>query len=145
VSEPVNEAFRSHVTSTTFVLTLGASHIAALAHVAHELKRNRSIEEDLKNKTIDRRAKPRSGPLRRAFAHSATGMNGLVSRGLVIHHHLREEDRQPGKWTGHLKPTDIWTITRAGELVIELLTEAGIWQEFADVLPPLDAFESEAA
>lgn len=128
-----NEAFRAHVTSTTFVLTLGATHIAALAHVAHQLARNQTLDEDAANGTLDQRARPASGALRRAFAHGVTGMNGLIARGLVTYHH--EVQAKPvGTW----RPSEAWTITRAGQLVIALLAEAGIWQEYADALPSPD-------
>lgn len=124
----VNERLRAHVTSTTFVLTLGATHIAALAHIDHELRRNRSLNEDLAEGTLRDIDPPQGNPLRRAFRHNATGMNGLIARGLATHTYT---DKATGAW----RPSDIWTITPAGRHVIGLLQEAGIWQEYADALP----------
>lgn len=135
-AQPINEALRSHVTATTFVLTLGSTHIAALAHVVHELARNRSINEDSAAGTLDQRASRASRndaaprPLRRAFAHSATGMNGLIARGLIEYHHCETRVDQ-------MRASEYWSITPAGHHVIGLLTEAGIWQEYGAVLPAL--------
>jgi hypothetical protein len=128
----VNEALRAHVTSAKFVLTLGATHIAALVWVERQLRHNKSTDEKLQDRTLAPTDPPLGHPLRRAFRHS--GMGGLITRGLILHHLPAGYD-QPGVWGGHLKPAEIWTITRAGRAVIDLLVEAGIWSEFADALP----------
>jgi hypothetical protein len=128
----VNEALRAHVTSAKFVLTLGATHIAALVWVERQLRNNKSTDEKLHDGTLAPHDPPLGHPLRRAFRHS--GMGGLITRGLVLHH-LPAEYAQPGVWGGHLKPAEIWTITKAGRAVIDLLVESGVWAEYADAMP----------
>src|SRR5262245_56140750 len=86
---PVNEALRAHVTSAKFVLTLGGSHIAALARLADELARDRSLEEDLAAGTLRPCDPPTGHPLRRAFRNP--GLSGLITRGLVVQYHPHRE------------------------------------------------------
>lgn len=123
----MNEALRSHVTSASFQLSLGLTHIAALVAIDHDLRRNRSIREDLDEHTFaERKPACASGPHRRAFQHNATGLHGLCRRGLVIHH---TPTRSGEEWLG-TKPEEIWEVTEAGRLVIALLKEAGLWAEY---------------
>lgn len=129
----VNESFRSHVTSGKFVLTLGSSHIAALVWIEQQLRRDRSLEEELSSGHIARRDPEMGHPLRRAFRSPGTG--GIISRGLVIHTDPRYHEGAPAdEWTRR-KPSEFWTITPAGWAVVTLLVEAGIWQEYSDALP----------
>src|SRR5438034_998622 len=64
----------------------------------------------------------------------APGAGGLIDRGL-IEHIIPDHYRAPGVNSGHLRPEQVWRITRAGQLVIDLLKEAGIWGEYAAALP----------
>lgn len=130
---PINEALRAHVTSAKFVLTLGATHIAALVGVERRLRDNRTLEEELASGQLLIRNPAQAHPLRRAFRHDTTGMAGLIARGLVVHHHPHEGGHPDG-WT-RVKPSEYWTITPAGWAVVTLLQQAGIWQEYADALP----------
>lgn len=115
-----NDLLRSHVTRVGFDLSLGKTHIAALVMLNESIKQRRYISD----RGITDRA------VRRAFTHFASGMHGCEERGLVIHHY------NPARRNGGLK----WhyTITKAGKLVIALLAEAGIYQEYADALPRLE-------
>lgn len=131
---PINEALRAHVTSAKFVLTLGATHIAALVRFEYDLRRDRSLEEDLKAKTL-RNPDPAVGhPLRRAFRSPGTA--GIISRGLVVQLHPYREGEPRDEWTRR-KPSEVWAITPAGWAVITLLQQAGIWQEYTDALPAI--------
>lgn len=122
--EGVNQALRQHVTSASFALVLGSTHIAALVRVDFELRRNRTLMEDIKEGRLAEHDPPGlTGPHRRAFRHDATGINGLIRRGLVLHTY-------PTKPVGEDRPDEIWEITEAGRLVIGLLKEAGLWAEF---------------
>lgn len=139
----INEALRAHVTSAKFVLTLGATHIAALVNVERSLRYNRSLDEELADhragkSSLLQRDPPIGHPLRRAFRH--TGTSGLIARGLVIHTNPNVAG-EAGAWTKH-KPSEYWQITPAGWAVITLLRDAGIWAEYSDALP---AIPSEAA
>jgi hypothetical protein len=141
----INEALRAHVTSAKFVLTLGATHIAALVHIDRELCRNRTIDEDLADGTLTSRSHypDAAHPLRRAFRHNATGVGGCIARGLITH--TPPAGGAPGTWTGHIRPDQIWTITPAGRAVITLLVEAGIWAEYDGALAPIEENQPEPA
>jgi hypothetical protein len=131
VSGPVNEFLREHVTRVGFDLSLGRSHVAALVWIdfAIKLDRGGSWNED---------RRPRrnySHGLGRAHAHFKTGMNGLQDRGLVVWTDPRTIKLPRGveRW-GELPARRIWRITAAGRLVIGLLREAGLYEEYAAAL-----------
>lgn len=120
----INHALRQHVTSASFALVLGSTHIAALVQADYALRRNKTLNEELADGTVGQISTPaRNGPHRRAFTLSATGMNGLIRRGLILHTY-------PDKPTGENRPDEIWEITEAGRLVIGLLKESGLWAEY---------------
>jgi hypothetical protein len=123
----VNDALREHVTSSKFTLTLGATHIAALVWIDWQLLVNLNFDE-LSEQQSALVEPPRSHTLYRTFQLVVPGMHGLIQRGLVTH--TRPANRG-------VKPADIWTITTAGQMVVGLLKEAGIWQEYASALPPI--------
>lgn len=134
----INELLRDHVTSVGFSLTLGKTHIAALVELDHMLKLNlgkRKIDYD-----IYVRGPRRSFP--RAFANFVPGVNGLIRRGLA-EHILPVEMQRPGVFVGDLPPRRVWRITKAGRLVINLLKETGLYQEYAAHLPPLPSTQAE--
>ena len=127
----MNEQLRAHVTRVGFDLTLPRSAIAALAWI-EELRKERWDSAD-----IDLRL-PASHPLCRAFGHFITGARALEERGLLEHRWdpVKERARGPrswqdedGKW--HHDHRGVWRITRAGRLVIGLLQEAGLYEEYA--------------
>lgn len=107
---------RAHVTGTAFHLFLGKTHIAALVHLEEVL----AYEEV--NGPATRSALPRTPNL----GNFTTGASGLISRGLVTHVMPPPRVRSDNKPFG-----EFWQITRAGRLVLDLLREAGIWQEYA--------------
>lgn len=113
-----NDLLRAHVTRVGFDLSLGKTHIAALVYLNETIRQRRHISTVEQSIPYDKR---------RTFAHFASGMRGCCERGLVVHH-FREKKRDLNlRWH--------YTITRAGKLVIGLLQEAGLYQEFADALP----------
>lgn len=116
----MNDLLRDHVTRVGFDLSLGRTHVAGLVYLNESLAQRRYIPS---NRVV-------SPTARRAFACFASGISGCISRGLVLHHY-REDKRDDGlKWH--------YTITRAGKLVIDLLKETGLYQEYADALPRLE-------
>jgi hypothetical protein len=121
----INEQLRAHVTRVGFDLSLGKTHISRLVAIDAELKRNLSTQELLGNYTTPREP--------RAFNRFVTGTTGLVERGLV--EHIMDARRRPGEPVSAMKPRRIWRITPAGRLVINLLKEAGIYQEYAAMVP----------
>lgn len=113
-----NEMLRSHVTGAAFHLTLGKTHIAALVHLEEVL-----AFEETHGLVVSRRGGPRSTYL----GNFTTGASGLIARGLVTH-----TDPYPPNTCLVDKPfAEFWQITPAGRLVLQLLREAGIWQEYA--------------
>lgn len=102
----MNDLLRDHVTSYGFVLTLRKTHVSALVQLDLCL---------------------RDAKYRRAMVKPdmfITGIHGLVSRGLVVHHFKENAKRAAG-----LRPH--YTITAAGRLVLALLKEAGMYENAA--------------
>lgn len=124
----INEYLREHVTRVGFNLSLGKTHIAALVHIDHMLKRNQSTIEALNNGDYKMREK-----LPRVFNLFVPGQRGLAERGLV--QHIGDRHQKPGELWSSMRPRRIWRITPAGRLVINLLKEAGIYQEYVAMLP----------
>lgn len=97
-SEPLNEQFAAYVQSTSFSLSLGRTHVRALAHLGAK----------------DPLWKWSSASL------SPTALHGLERRGLVTHRPYEGEPPPFG--------TDpvVWELTTAGKLTVLLLVEAGL-------------------
>lgn len=119
--EQFNALLREHVTRVGFDLSLGRTHVAALVYLNECLAQGRYIPAQHSDNSVKRRA----------FAHFASGIAGCAERGLVLHHYRSEKKDGGLKWH--------YTITKAGKLVIELLKVAGLYQEYADALPRLEA------
>lgn len=111
-----NHLLRDHVTGTAFHLTLGKTHIAALVHLEEVL----AYEEE--HGPCKRHELPRNPHL----GNFTTGASGLLARGLVTHTPPEPRTRMDNK-----PFVSFWQITPAGRLVLELLRECGIWQEYA--------------
>lgn len=111
----MNEDLRAHVTGTAFNLTLGKTHIAALVYL---------------DESIRQRAYIRTLGGRNVLSTFIPAIDGLKHRGLVTH---QWRERPKDRTKDHLGR--YYTITKAGRLVIGLLKEAGIWQEYLDTLP----------
>jgi hypothetical protein len=111
-----NDMLRSHVTGAAFHLTLGKTHIAALVH----------LDEVITYEELNGPAKRHELPRNRHVGNFVTGATGLLVRGLVTHTPPPPRTRMDNKPFGNF-----WQITPAGRLVLGLLREAGIWQEYA--------------
>lgn len=118
----VNDALRAHVTRVGFDLTLGKTHIATLVWIDQLLKAHPTEQ-------ADRRF---YGGMHPAFRWHATGSHGLIDRGLVEFTHVDTIRKRPGQ---HVPARRIWKITKAGRLVINLLKETGIYQEYEQLIP----------
>lgn len=68
------------------------------------------------------------GDRHRIMSHFIISTHCLVDRGLVIAHVWNDEKLQ-GQGAADRTYKELWSLTRAGELVIELLKEAGIYEE----------------
>lgn len=102
-----NPKLREHVTSSAFRLDLTRNHVAVLVW----LHANADVA--------------RPGPL-----PGTTGTtDGLARRGLIEHHWPPIGCTTPVYNLDGIATKRIWPLTRAGELVIELVREAGIYDE----------------
>lgn len=81
--------------------------------------------------------------------HFVTSTNVLVDRGLVVAHVWQSEEKrlrlQADAIIGKNKFKDFYELTRAGELVIELLKEAGIYEEVKADLEKADKLKMRIA
>lgn len=98
----MNEQLRQHVTSQSFMLTMRKTHILAMVATDYAIRNNVKLP---------------------SFPQFVIGIRGCGNRGLVDHH------PPPGINKGNRPFSDYYSITRAGELVRELLKETGLWQE----------------
>ena len=112
-----NEVLRAHVTSTAFDLTLRKTHVAALVMLAEALATRKFVDS--------------RHPMLRTWI---SAMDGLRNRGLITHSVAYDAKGKTKRGLHHH-----YTITKAGRLVISLLKEAGIYQEYADARPTRDA------
>jgi hypothetical protein len=129
----VNPALRAHVTRVGFDLQLAKSHIAALVYL-NEIGRRRWDFAAVNSPRV------RSSGYGRAFSMFGIGVFGLEARGLVTHDSAvshTEHITWDADGTQHLY-SKAWAITRAGRLVIDLLKEAGLYDEFAAELTYTD-------
>lgn len=138
----INANLRDHVQRIGFDLSLGRTHIAALVYI-EELRLVKWRGDLLSLPNPGRMSDP---PIARAFANFVTGAHGLQSRGLLTHSYTdsdkpKFEKRTDGTWLIQHSPK-VWKVTPAGRLVIKLLKEAGIWQDYSVLLVRR---ESEAA
>lgn len=113
MTAPRNEMLRAHVTGTAFQLTLGKTHIAALVHLEEVISAGLTGGEAVRTR------KPPG------LGNFVGGASGLIARGLVTHAMPETND------VSGLPFSTFWQITPAGRLVLELLRECGIWQEYA--------------
>lgn len=130
-----NDALRAHLTRIGFDLSLAKSHVAALVFL-NEVGARRWDFAAVNAPRL------RVSGYGRAHSNFGLGSRGLQERGLITHDWSEGEDLQrhtqdaDGTWHLYSKR---WTITKAGRLVVDLLKEAGIYQDFArDLIFPYD-------
>lgn len=149
----MNQALRNYVTSTSFSLSLRATHIEALVWFAQRLERDLAVQDAWHMAALKASAEIAEFGITNAdacrmslidlhfrnpgvadpgcFPRLWSSVSGaLTRRGLVA---FDERKARNGKASF----ADAWRLTEAGRLVIGLLKEAGIWQEYAAVgVPP---------
>lgn len=115
----MNDLLRAHVTRVGFDLSLGHTHVAAL------------VELDLAFKNKGRRPHVNVDRSIHGIADMwITAVQGCERRGLVAHHYNdRAAKRAQDRDVFDLRPH--YTITPAGRLVLALLKEAGLYEEYA--------------
>ena len=118
-----NELLHAHVTRVGFDLSLGRTHIAALVYLDLSFAHNRTWHDEW-NGT----------PYGGAFRNFIGGIRGLQERGLVLWRDTTNEERAKKEAAG-VKYPYTYSFTRAGEIVVDLLKESGVYAEYAVVLP----------
>lgn len=104
----MNDLLRDHVTRVGFNLTLGKTHIETLTYLADWGDVN-----------------PADIP--RTPASFVGAGHGLMRRGLLVHIMPPNRDEPNYRPPGAEPLGTWWKITPAGQLVLGLLEEAGIW------------------
>jgi hypothetical protein len=132
MADPINAALRAHVTRVGFDLSLGRTHIAALVWLDWKIRTDRGGPiADRTWRRVDQRHH-----LARAYNSFASGTHGLIERGLVVHTHPDTVKLPRGVKNSHDLPfRRFYRITPAGRLVIALLKETGLYEEYAAALP----------
>lgn len=117
-----NLLLREHLTRVGFDLSLGKTQIAALVALDIALDRGTPLPTG------------RQHFGRNILSSWATAVHGLIDRGLVLHHWTKDPK------TGHAMEglRHHYTITRAGDLVLELLEEAGLYEEYVATVDALE-------
>lgn len=141
--EPLNAALRDHVSRYAFVLSLRPTHIAALVHLDASITAQppgrRLTDKEWVGRddrpTLAQRTDPVLRPMVRLDSQFVGGINGLIARGLVIHH---DHPREKWKPDDHRPFGDYYEITSAGRHVIGLLQGSGLWQAYRDSMPWLN-------
>lgn len=113
----INEALRGHVTRTGFDLSLGKSHIAALIII--DLQENFPTAESISEAS--------SG--RSILSSFVSASHGLQERGLVWWNYIPHSNQDPRAIRG---------LTTAGKLVLGLLKESGLYDEYFKELASLN-------
>lgn len=121
----VNAALREHVTSVGFSLTLTKSQLRGLVFLAlcHSGRINDSYYPDHGER-----------------GWYVTAAKGLIVRGLVEHvYPPRWFKGSESEWKNRdthkgrpITPADFYLLTQAGDLVVQLLAQAGLFTDIAD-------------
>lgn len=161
----MNEALRNYVTSTSFSLTMRRTHIEALIRLDHTIAYQDASSAEFR--AAYERAQEEAEKLGFSLRTVTTGeLQGLLD----VHYHGEALPPNPGNapsfWyvasgalarRGLVALDDVrarkagatfgeaWRITEAGRLVVGLLKEAGIWQEYAATLLGWPAREASGA
>ena len=118
----MNLELRDHVTSVAFHLSLSQRMVATLVFL------NEVCEHELPLYGRDA-----GGPFTKGLEQWVSPVKSLIERGLVVHHFDKDHagDRPDSGLRWH------YSITTAGELVVGLLREAGIYTDVLRAMPGL--------
>lgn len=123
-----NEALRQWARGISFTIAMGRRQVFTLIslHISAERKWATGITHGL------------VGNQHRHMNSFVVSTNCLVDRGLVNAHIWHSEKLRLESHTGCHPVRKFWQLTRAGELVIELLKEAGIYDKVRAELETAD-------
>lgn len=130
----MNEQLRAHVTRVGFDLQISRTAIAVLVYL-------NLLHQDKVGERSVVRYQYSTWQSRYIDQNWIVGFNGLQKRGLLTHHfspykhyHGKNLVECPAHDPRNLK--DFYTITKAGQAVIVLLKEAGLYEEYAKAIIP---------
>lgn len=109
----MNELFRSWTRGTTFTLTMGRAQVAVLVALA----------------ATPPECSTHIGWNHRRLSHWVTGVNGLQDRGLLIYRDPKVLEKKLKRCPRY---TEVFELTPAGQLVVGLLKESGVYNELAN-------------
>ena len=116
-----NPTLRGYVTRVSFDLSLSHTQVEALVWL--DLMRHHPMSE-----------RPRNPAIRFPIAHDSTwfvsAARKLEAKGLVVHRFRKGDATQT--WN------EIWSFTRAGDLMVDLLHEAGLYEDVASRMPEIE-------
>lgn len=108
-----NNAFRQAVTSVSFHLTLSKTQVAAVVIIEESRRRGVYIH----------------GPHTTTWNLFVPAVSTLIHRGMVTHH-------PPKGPRPHQPLSTYYKFTKVGRLVVQMLEEAGLYEEYAKELGP---------
>lgn len=111
----MNKVFAEHVTSTAFFLSMSMRQIEALSHIHNKPWRAEDATND--------RGYYATGTAFWENRQWISTCSSLARKGLIERHTYTFKDRHPYKDGATIT---YWKTSRAGELVFELLKEAGL-------------------
>jgi hypothetical protein len=121
-----NDALRQWARGISFTIAMGRRQVYTL--IALHLSQDKPSEGMM------------FGDRHRHLAHFVTSMHCLVDRGLVVAHVWHDETlrRKSHARGAGVTYGQLYRVTRAGELIVELLREAGIYEEVRAELEAAD-------
>lgn len=123
--EPVNETFRQWTRGVSFVLSMGKTQVATL--VAIHTSQNMADH---------------IGSHHKLLRNWVGAVSGLRDRGLVLHHAYETTEASIAA-RAKKKFSAFYELTAAGEHVVGLLKEAGVYQELEGEFLESDRFEEQ--
>lgn len=121
----VNTSLRQWARGVSFTIAMGRRQVFTLVSI----EASKDVQASLGVRML-------IGDRHRQMCSFVTSARCLVDRGLVIPHVWLSETLR--KESHKHKTSELWQLSRAGELVIELLKEAGIYQEVLEELHTAD-------
>lgn len=118
-----NAALRQWARGISFTIAMGRCQVFTLVSLHLSADRNHGTQTLV-------------GSMHRHMRSFVVSAGCLVDRGLVIAHVWQDE--RVRRDAGRRKTGELWQLSRAGELVVELLKEAGIYDEVRAELEAAD-------
>lgn len=130
----MNQDLRNHVTSVAFHLSLSQGQVAVLVWLNEAIERDWVIRSH--RPLAERGRGPQSIPM--ALDQFVMPVKALERKGLVEHCYYEGDAPERHKRGERIATPDVYRITAAGELVVGLLREAGLYTDVLRQIPLLE-------